>query len=91
MSATPPSSETSWRTRTKISVPLRPSFPLTSTMRECRLMALPNNDLVTYHDFQADDEPTPGAASPGVPNTMASAQGAARQLARPFVVERAGA
>ena len=53
-------------------------------------MALSNNDLVTYHDFQANDEPISGASTPGRPNTMANAQEVARQLAKPFVVDESG-
>jgi mannan endo-1,4-beta-mannosidase len=55
-----------------------------------QLMALPNNDLVTYHDFQANDQPLPGAATPGRPDTLASARAIASQLAKPLVVDESG-
>ncbi len=55
-----------------------------------RLMALPNNDLVTYHDFQANDQPIPGAATPDRPDTLASAIQIAHQLGKPLVVDESG-
>ena len=54
-----------------------------------RLMALPNNDLVTYHDFQANDEPMPGAAARPTRHAGQCVQ-VARQLGKPLMVDESG-